>query len=186
MPLPRPASPRALWTDMAAFWRYRPRHQWVAAVLALLDSGRHRHRLLHRQRHQSHPAPDDHDGRESGRRNRTDEQIRADQNRRQAEARPPRQRAPGAVPQDGRRAEPAGDLSDRALDGGGDRARRARPRPHRAQSACRLPDRQGRGRRRPRLDPAGRPAACRGGGAGRGRRGGARRDRLCDAGALRA
>ena len=36
MPLPRPASPRALWADIRAFWRYRPRHQWVAAVLAVL------------------------------------------------------------------------------------------------------------------------------------------------------
>lgn len=36
MPLPRPASPRALWTDLRAFWAHRPRHQWLAAVLALL------------------------------------------------------------------------------------------------------------------------------------------------------
>jgi len=36
MPLPRPASPRALWTDLRAFWSTRPRHQWVAAFLALL------------------------------------------------------------------------------------------------------------------------------------------------------
>jgi hypothetical protein len=36
MPLPRPASPRALWADLRAFWAHRPRHQWLAAVLALL------------------------------------------------------------------------------------------------------------------------------------------------------
>lgn len=36
MPLPRPASPRALWADLRAFWSTRPRHQWVAALLALL------------------------------------------------------------------------------------------------------------------------------------------------------
>ena len=36
MPLPRPASPRFLWQDMKAFWANRPRHQWVAAVLAVL------------------------------------------------------------------------------------------------------------------------------------------------------
>jgi hypothetical protein len=36
MPLPRPASPRTLWNDLRAFWRDRPRHQWVAAFLALL------------------------------------------------------------------------------------------------------------------------------------------------------
>lgn len=35
MPLPRPASPRVLWADMRAFWRQRPRHQWVAALLAV-------------------------------------------------------------------------------------------------------------------------------------------------------
>jgi len=36
MPLPRPASPRALWTDLRVFWAHRPRHQWLAAVLAVL------------------------------------------------------------------------------------------------------------------------------------------------------
>jgi len=36
MPLPRPASPRALWADLREFWRTRPRHQWAAAALALL------------------------------------------------------------------------------------------------------------------------------------------------------
>ena len=36
MPLPRPAGPRALWKDLSAFWRHRPRHQWVAATLAIL------------------------------------------------------------------------------------------------------------------------------------------------------
>ncbi len=84
MPLPRPASPRALWKDMAAFWRDRPRHQWIAAVLAIampigivaafyIDSGTN---LTPRRTVtivENYPA------------NRTDEQIRADQNRRQAE-----------------------------------------------------------------------------------------------------
>lgn len=36
MPLPRPASPRALWKDMRDFWRHRPRHQWFAGTMALL------------------------------------------------------------------------------------------------------------------------------------------------------
>jgi len=36
MPLPRPASPVALWRDMVAFWRQRPRHQWWAAALSIL------------------------------------------------------------------------------------------------------------------------------------------------------
>lgn len=84
MPLPRPASPRALWADMKAFWRERPRHQWLAAVLALLvPSGillafyiDGRTNLTPRQtttKLEIWPA------------NRTEAQIRADQNRRQAE-----------------------------------------------------------------------------------------------------
>ena len=36
MPLPRPARPTVLWNDLRAFWRERPRHQWVAGTLALL------------------------------------------------------------------------------------------------------------------------------------------------------
>lgn len=36
MPLPRPSGPRALWRDLSDFWRDRPRHQWVAASLAVL------------------------------------------------------------------------------------------------------------------------------------------------------
>ena len=36
MPLPRPAGPRALWNDLRAFWAQRPRHQYVAATLAVL------------------------------------------------------------------------------------------------------------------------------------------------------
>jgi hypothetical protein len=36
MPLPRPATPRAFWNDLRAFWRERPRHQWIAGTLALL------------------------------------------------------------------------------------------------------------------------------------------------------
>ncbi len=35
MPLPRPASPRVLWNDIRAFAGQRPRHQLVAALLAL-------------------------------------------------------------------------------------------------------------------------------------------------------
>jgi hypothetical protein len=85
MPLPRPASPRFLWADMKAFWRERPRHQWVAAALALIiplgiiaafyiDSGTG---LTPRQTTTKL---------EIWRADRTDEQIRADQQRRQAEA----------------------------------------------------------------------------------------------------
>ena len=36
MPLPRPSGPRALWRDLKNFSRARPRHQWVAATLAVL------------------------------------------------------------------------------------------------------------------------------------------------------
>jgi hypothetical protein len=35
MPLPRPASPRALVADVRDFWRNRPRHTWFAAALAV-------------------------------------------------------------------------------------------------------------------------------------------------------
>jgi len=35
MPLPRPASPRALWADIRAFTAERAPHQWVALALAL-------------------------------------------------------------------------------------------------------------------------------------------------------
>ena len=36
MPLPRPASPRALWIDLRDFARQRSRHQWIAAVAAII------------------------------------------------------------------------------------------------------------------------------------------------------
>lgn len=36
MPLPRPASPRALWNDLRAFIGDRSRHQLVAAFFAVL------------------------------------------------------------------------------------------------------------------------------------------------------
>lgn len=35
----RPSGPRALWRDLAAFWRNRPRGQWIAALLALTMTG---------------------------------------------------------------------------------------------------------------------------------------------------
>jgi hypothetical protein len=35
MPLPRPASPRALWADIRAFTSERRPHQWVAIALAV-------------------------------------------------------------------------------------------------------------------------------------------------------
>ena len=35
MPLPRPAAPRILWADLRAFWKGRPRRQWVAGTLAV-------------------------------------------------------------------------------------------------------------------------------------------------------
>ena len=39
MPLPRPASPRVLWTDLRAFLSERPRHQWaIAAISALIPA----------------------------------------------------------------------------------------------------------------------------------------------------
>lgn len=36
MPLPRPSGPRALWKDLRNFWQNRPRHQWIAATLAIV------------------------------------------------------------------------------------------------------------------------------------------------------
>ncbi|HEX8525877.1 hypothetical protein [Allosphingosinicella sp.] len=36
MPLPRPASPRAVWRDLRAFAAERKRHQWAAALLAAI------------------------------------------------------------------------------------------------------------------------------------------------------
>ena len=36
MALPRPASPRALWSDLRAFARERSRHQWIAALVAIM------------------------------------------------------------------------------------------------------------------------------------------------------
>jgi hypothetical protein len=35
MPLPRPASPRALWADLRAFTSERRPHHWVAMALAI-------------------------------------------------------------------------------------------------------------------------------------------------------
>jgi hypothetical protein len=35
MPLPRPASPRALLADLRAFAADRPRHQWIAMLVAI-------------------------------------------------------------------------------------------------------------------------------------------------------
>ncbi|HEX8380837.1 MAG TPA: hypothetical protein VF619_09860, partial [Allosphingosinicella sp.] len=35
MPLPRPASPRALWADLRAFTSERKPHHWVALALAI-------------------------------------------------------------------------------------------------------------------------------------------------------
>ena len=35
MPLPRPASPRALWADLRAFTAERRPHHWVAMALAI-------------------------------------------------------------------------------------------------------------------------------------------------------
>ncbi len=36
MPLPRPASPRALWADLRAFAAERPPHKWFAIALAIV------------------------------------------------------------------------------------------------------------------------------------------------------
>ena len=35
MPLPRPASPRALWADLRAFAAERSRHQWIGLIFAV-------------------------------------------------------------------------------------------------------------------------------------------------------
>ena len=100
MPLPRPATPRALVEDLRNFWQNRPRGQWIAAALAfsitttivvifLIDS-----RSLAQPREQvmflnSWPA------------SRTDEQIRAQQRADQIE----RTRAERARQQEFRRIE---------------------------------------------------------------------------------
>lgn len=84
MPLPRPASPRALWSDVKAMWRDRPPHQWIAAGLALMipvgifvgfyiDSGTNLTPTRTTTTVEIWPA------------SRTDAEIRAAQNRRQAE-----------------------------------------------------------------------------------------------------
>ena len=36
MALPRPSSPRVVWTDLRAFMQQRPRHQWWAGTLAVM------------------------------------------------------------------------------------------------------------------------------------------------------
>ena len=36
MPLPRPASPRALWADLRAFSKERGSHRWIAAFFAIV------------------------------------------------------------------------------------------------------------------------------------------------------
>jgi hypothetical protein len=36
MPLPKPASPRALMADLRAFAQQRSRHQWIAALFAIV------------------------------------------------------------------------------------------------------------------------------------------------------
>ena len=72
------------------------------------------------------------------------------------------------------------------LHAAGAGARPARAGAHLAQSGRRRGRRQGRRHRRPRLDPAGRPPACRARGAAARRRGGARRHALCHARAVLA
>ena len=186
MPLPRPASPaRPLGRPPRLLVGAQPRHQWVAGALAVampiaivvafyLDGqtnivprrADHLRRELARQPHR-----------------------RRDQG--QAEGRPSATRAVEAERQRqfkqlDEKLEAARAFERRALDGGGDRARRARPRPDRAQSQCRLRDRQGRRRvvGRGWTQPGGRPhaeamALAEAGDAG------ARRHRLRDARALR-
>ena len=39
MPLPRPATPRALVSDLRVFWESRPRGHWIAALLAAAMTG---------------------------------------------------------------------------------------------------------------------------------------------------
>lgn len=36
MPLPRPARPSVLWSDLRALWNERPRHKWIAGALAVV------------------------------------------------------------------------------------------------------------------------------------------------------
>ena len=36
MPLPRPSSPAAVWSDLRAFARERSKHQWIAATAAIV------------------------------------------------------------------------------------------------------------------------------------------------------
>ena len=186
MPLPRPARPRVLWSDLRAFWRDRPRHQWVAGTLAvLIPIGDRRSPSTSTRYTNIAPRETDHLSSTAGRADRTDEQIKAKQ---KADARA--RRAPQAERQRqfqriDDRLKRLGHLSDAAwMDAAialGERGRgRTAPNPN---VGCVIVS--GRRAGRPRLDPARRPAACRSGRARRGRRSGARRDRLCHARTLR-
>ncbi|HEX2764538.1 MAG TPA: hypothetical protein VHM92_11950 [Allosphingosinicella sp.] len=83
MPLPRPASPRALWADIRAFTSERRPHQWMGiavavimpvAIIILFITDGHTNIMPGRQiiYVESWPA------------SRTDEQIKADQKKDQA------------------------------------------------------------------------------------------------------
>ena len=169
MPLPRPASPRALWEDMRALLALPAAPPMGRGRAGDADPGRHRRRFLHRQ-----PAPTPSRARrstmvESWPANRTDEQIKADQNAPPGRGDRRAEERARAVPPDRQDAEPAGHLSDErwmaAAIALGERGRgRTAPNPH---VGCLIV--RDETRRRPRLDPAGRPPACRGGGARRGR-----------------
>ena len=125
---PPVSGPRALWADLKLFWSTRTRVQWIAGTLAILipiGLG-----IAFWLDGKTNIAPGPHaDVIESWSANRTEAetpgQYRAARGREGA----PRCRPPGRT--SSRRTTPsAGSVFDRrGLDGGGDRARRARPRP---------------------------------------------------------
>jgi len=84
MALPRPAGPRALWADLRAFARERSRVQWIAAALAVIMPTVILYGFYTDA--QTNIAPGEQIVyAESWSGNRSDEEIKADQARRQKE-----------------------------------------------------------------------------------------------------
>ena len=84
MALPRPSSPRALWSDLKAFARERPRHQWIAVLLAIVMPALIIWLFILDGKTNIAPGPQLIYA-ESWSLNRTDEEIKADQVEHQAE-----------------------------------------------------------------------------------------------------
>ena len=84
MALPRPSSPRALWSDLRAFAGERRPHQWVAAGLAIVMPAALIVLFVTDGRTNTMPGPQLIYA-ESWSANRTDAEIKADQVKHQAE-----------------------------------------------------------------------------------------------------